>query len=635
MPHSPAIPGGHGALLTFALAAGRAIPESVLAALDDPQPAELPFRASEHICWSNPAGTVIFAGWQDDVDLGVGSRWCESPAGLTAFTGHVWPRANLWSGNEPWSTQLARFLRANPLRDGTRKLLGIFTAISLDNDGRGTIAPDGLSTSLLYRSAVRGTTILSSRAKLAARLASDGPPARDVLGTGWLAYSGYPIGTRTGFEGVDVVPFGVRAEISPTGVTYRQVTPPWAAAVSGDPRSLLDDLHSDIATSIRAALAYPVSNRIMELTGGKDSRVVLAVLLAEGLADQFEYRTLGSKNLADVDIASDLATRFGLSHEAGRDHGLARRSAARGKRLAARFPDDTWRERALRLNVGLTSGMRLAWQVPSAAPPTGDRVTLGGNCGEALTTNYPQTTALRNHAELHHVLVATWGHGTAKLLRRDALEHYRAEAVAAAYDGFGSVDAPQDLIDAMYIRHRLRRWFGATQEVDERNHVFPLHSQRGVELAFAIGARDRHRLWTYRELFERTIPSLADQTFASWGWPDQSVPARRRDTTSQQLRRVLAARVSNSRLRQRFVQPTPPATVGQESRENNATLDREIMRRYLLDDPSNRVFEIVDRRAVETAINDFPRMRKNSKDQLCGAMSAAIWLGGHEIDQVP
>jgi hypothetical protein len=55
------------------------------------------------------------------------------------------------------------------------------------------------------------------------------------------------------------------------------------------------------------------------------------------------------------------------------------------------------------------------------------------------------------------------------------------------------------------------------------------------------------------------------------------------------------------------------------------------MRRFLLDEPSNPVFDLLDRTRVEAAVTDFDGLTEPSKKQLYGALTAAIWLGGHEI----
>jgi hypothetical protein len=611
-------------VLTFVVAAGSTIPPGVREAFADPSPEDLPFVANDHLFWSNPDGTVLFAGWSCKVDLGMGPRWRAVPGGLTAFAGHVWPRASPWRRAEDRVAQLAEHLRRHPLESGTDDLLGIFVVLSLDADGRGAVVTDPIGLHPLYRAEVPGMAVVSPRARLVARLVSSGRPARDALAAGELAFCGYPFDRRSGFEGVELVPLGARLDVSRTGIALRPRPPPWRRLLAADPLEAIAEAHADVRTSIHAALAYPVSHRILELSGGKDSRLLLAAVVADGVADQFEYRTYGSQDLPDVQIARRLTERLGLPHWAGIDAGVERRTRARRERLAAAYPDVPVRELMLRLNVGAWDGMRLAWQIEFNDPPEGDRVTLSGLVGETLSTNYGASTGLRNHADLRQLLLVRMKFGSAGLLRRDLQEHYREQLLAVAYDGFGRRDPPQDVIDALFMRARQRRWFGQTQEADVRARVFPLYSPIGLRLAFTLGPRDRHRMWIYDQLYERTCPQLLDEPFAGKGWPHDVVPDRTREPWFPRLRPLRRGQVK---------EPTPSA--GIETRRRAEQTDREVMRRYLLGDRSNPVHDLLDRRATETAIAGFGLLPEREKAQLYGALTAAIWLGGHEITFAP
>ena len=604
-------------MLTFALAAGPTIPAALRAALADPSPPDLPFRAARHLVWSNPAGTVLFAGWQDDVELGMGTRWRSGPDGLTAFTGHVWPRTGVWPSGQ-WVACLANHLGSRSAED----LLGVFTAVSLNAEGTGFVASDSLGTSLVYRTRVGDTTVLSSRARLVARIGSDGRAARDVLGAGWLPYCGFPMGARTGYEGVDVVPLDASIAVSSAGIELRPVTPPWRQPLEGDPRELLDQVHADAVTSIHAALSYPVERRVAELTGGKDTRLILAILLGEGLAEQFEYRTWGEQDLPDVVVARNLTQMYGLRHEVGYEQSRRQRVIERQLRLEASYPGVSARERQLRVNVGAWDGMRNAWELEAAKPPFGDCVALNGTYGEAFSSNYLQTNRHRNHADLRQTLLVHMKFGAAGILKPEALEHYRNEVMAAAYEGCSLDDAPQDVIDSMYLRHKARRWFGSTQETDENNHVLPLHSSFGVRLGFALGARVRRRQWIYRELYQRTCPPLAELPFTSKPWSEVEVPDRRPEP--RRAAKLHPIPMPSSR-------PSGVRTAVTERRRRSEDQDVELMRRYLLDDPSNPIFDLLDRGRVEQAVNGFAGLFEQSKKQLYGALTAAVWLGRHEI----
>ena len=293
----------------------------------------------------------------------------------------------------------------------------------------------------------------------------------------------------------------------------------------------------------------------------------------------------------------------------------------RAIRLAEAYPDLSLRERQLRLNVGSWDGMRNAWEMEAAVPPLGDRVALNGVYGEALHTAYQQTNWHRTHADLRQALLVHFKWGSAGILKPEALDHYRKEVMAAAYEGCSPEDAPQDVLDSMSLRHKARRWFAATLETDENNHVLPLHSPFGVRLAFALGTRDRRRQWIYRELYRRTCPELADMPFTSRPWSDVDVPDR---LPEPKLTAELSVSPEPS-------ESKPVDTATRRRRQRFEHEDVEVIRHHLLDDPSNPVFDLLDRVRVEGAVADFDHLPEPSKTQLYGALTAAVWLGHNEI----
>jgi hypothetical protein len=213
---------------------------------------------------------------------------------------------------------------------------------------------------------------------------------------------------------------------------------------------------------------------------------------------------------------------------------------------------------------------------------------------------------LRNHTELRRALLVDSKFGAARILKADALEHYRSELLAVVYDGLSDADAPQDVIDACYIRHRLRRWFGTTQEADARNRVFPLHSPIGVALAFSLGPRDRRSYWIHRQILDRTCPQLGDMPFATGRWPTAVVPTQTPEpATPTDPTELPVASDSRSAVR-RFigahVRRRQPVAAANEERRRSEGTDVQMMRRYLLDEPPEPLFEILDRPAVERAI---------------------------------
>jgi hypothetical protein len=614
-------------MLTYALAvakAGREIPAEALAVLRDGSPPELPFEAQRHLFWTDASGHLAFAGWQDLADEpGVGCRWHQTERRLVAFTGFTWPRGTGWRDDRSWAAQLAEHLSAHPPDQGTDRLLGVFTAIVLDRNGPSVVAPDPLGVSLIHRAEEERFSVLSSRASLAARLLTahrTDPPPRDAIGACWLAYSPYPVGLRTGFEGVEVLPTGAWAEIAPErGMSVREPsTAPWYAPeyAHGNRGAMIDMLRADVTCSVRAALAIPDRAHLANLTGGKDSRLVLAVMLDEGVAHEFEFRTWGRPDLADVVVAKQIAERFGLRHA------VNARDPRPGEppRTEAAESAEGNRELTIRRKVGSWSGTRNVREPGIALPPRTDRVLLSGIGGEVLRTNFPGSGRLLSMDELERFAQDGLGFGSAGILKPEARDYYDREVRRSLLDGFAYGDQPQDAVDAFYVRSRLRRWFGTIQEADEAARVFPLYSTAGIRAAFAIGASDRQAEWLHFTLMRQACDALVWMPFDKGGWDP----------------RLLSERMENdvpaTGPRTGGVAGGQPRTAARDRLTRLQAVDLAIIRRYLLDDPANPVFEVVDREAALEAVSRLRELPHGAAAQVYGALTAAIWLGRRELD---
>ena len=258
--------------------------------------------------------------------------------------------------------------------------------------------------------------------------------------------------------------------------------------------------------------------------------------------------------------------------------------------------------------------------------PEPDDLLLSGFGGEVLRTNYTGATGIVRKADAARIQ-RKQGYGSARILRPDAFAGYQREFHDLLFDGVRPTDSPLDVLDAFYLRHDMRRWFGPEQALDARRRVFPLYSISAVRLAFAIGGENRHAEWIHWNLTRDASARLAEMPFAGSGWRSDLrgtlVEPRRYDDPVPAV-----------------LKPDPPKprahrpdlrTVGTDRLAENAQIDAQLMQRYLVDERSNPLFEIVDPAAIARQVASFAAIDARERAQLYGALSAAIWLGGHEV----
>lgn len=364
------------------------------------------------------------------------------------------------------------------------------------------------------------------------------------------------------------------------------------------------------------------------LTGGKDSRLILALLIADGSADDVVFETYGSDGLADVAVARQIAASFDLQHVTNPyvADSMTWRPLLEAA-VRAQGYDISSREIVFRVAAWACSGLRNAAEPHLGRLPTGDKVLFSGVVGEALRTNYPRSTRLRSKSQVA-ALPTKWRFGAAGIIRPGAREYYRRDAHCLLFENCRDTDSPQDAVDAFYIRNRLRRWFGGGLEINSFGRSFPLYSITAIRLAFAIGSESRGAEWIHYQLMRHACEPLADMAFAGRGWPDAAsilpTPSRARDEPIPELPPLVDEP-------QRQPPRRSPSSVRQERRAESEAVDVDIMREYLRHDSSNPVFDIIDPVATGEALNRFSALAEPDRVQLFGALTAAIWLGGHEI----
>jgi len=357
---------------------GAPVDPGLIARFDQDDPPEVPFCPDERIVWRNHDSSVVFFGWQAFTEVaGIGSHWASDERGLTAFTGHCWPRETGWvlGAGQSWAAQLRAYLGdATDLPAFREALFGHFTVISLQASGPGGVMPDWASVDQLFTAETQNVTAISNRAGLCARSVSSigSTPPRSLTAAGWVTGLGWIVDQESGYWEVERPRAGSLVEIDPWLGT-RLIEPPMTALVPPDPEhtapyeDLLHDVEHDLRGTIRAVANLPVDERVLSLSGGKDSRTLLAIILGEGLEDRFRFETTGSPERADAIVAGAIAARFGL------DWSLRNPT---GRPPAAELEN-------LLMHASLVEGMTGAWSF-SERPVFSPGVAVNGTSGEGL-----------------------------------------------------------------------------------------------------------------------------------------------------------------------------------------------------------------------------------------------------------
>jgi asparagine synthase (glutamine-hydrolysing) len=396
----------------------------------------------------------------------------------------------------------------------------------------------------VYVTQGRGWAAGSTSALALARLAGS---ALDPVSWASQALLGFSVGTRTVATAVARVPAAhdVRLAEGRAHVVARSVTRPQIGSATG----------ADVIRGVVGALLDEHPDVGLELSGGLDSRVLLAALPPEQRGGRAAL-TIGGADDPDVRIARRLALRFHLDH-----HVLPP-------------PDAADLEPTVALSTALASGRRrehasdalAAWvldDVESRAPRS---PRLTGVNGEFVRGFYYPATP--RHGPVTHARVARlarWrlfaNHRAADwLLDGDWLkDHERGviDLTSRTMRAYGLSWRPAT--DEYYLRERIPNWAGPgySHAATQRLVLAPFTSQEFLAWARAMPYEHRAESRALVEALMMLEPALADLPLAAGPTP---VAMTRRGALATVSRSARAGRRLVGKVRQRLRNERRPPT---------------------------------------------------------------------------
>jgi hypothetical protein len=392
-----------------------------------------------------------------------------------------------------------------------------------------TVRADPLGAYPVYRSASDGVDWVSNNAELARALAGSREVDLDALAG--LLGGGWPLGGQPAWAAVSRMAPGARLELSPQGEREeRELGDAEVAALCGrglDPAAAARDLVTAVCE-----LADGARPSVVPVTGGRDSRLVLAAALAAGIA--FEARTGGAPDDPDVVAARELCRAAGVEHALlGADpHGDVHSAPARMARL-------------LGLTAAGTASLADAAGFPMGARDGRLELWHSGQGGEVARGYYRAAAAGDRDGLVAGLERAFTGRRPG---RADPLSDAGRARVRAGIAGFvdrqlAAGAAPRDVPDLFYLRERMGSWAGPTHGCVEfvRDTTSPLWSARMLPHELGLPAPERERERFHLEVLRELAPELVDVPFAGAGWPRPRSPLAARAARARHLARRRAA----------------------------------------------------------------------------------------------
>lgn len=411
-------------------------------------------------------------------------------------------------------------------------------------------ATDHTALAAVYAASRRGATLAGSSSRLLAALLDLPLDARALAA---LAALGEFPSTDTPFTGVRRLAGGEYVRFTGDRADTASYRTPFSTQAPEDPVR-------DGARVVRAAVetclsAYPEAT--LELSGGLDSRLMLAGIVATGQLPT-EFMTMGEPGHPDVLVAADLAARYAVPHErvdtADMD-GLEPQAALALVDRAGRRRD--YSGNCVALGV-------LDWVEPKA----GSRPRFSGQNGELargfyypLQPRWPRTSpALANalvrwrlmaneraSGELYIPALNAAGEQRARTTTIDLLERSGRDWLSAT--------------DVLYLDWRMQRWVGTdwSAAMQTRPILAPFFQRPYLEWALNAPPERKRGSALLAQVLDAIDPELARLPLAGGGSPYALFDPRVRDRVEQA--RTTGDKVVR-KLRQRFGETSYKAPVG-------------------------------------------------------------------------
>jgi len=247
---------------------------------------------------------------------------------------------------------------------------------------------------------------------------------------------------------------------------------------------------------------------VLSLSGGKDSRTLLAFMLSEGVHDRFRFETTGSPERADAIAARAVATRFGL------DWALVDLT----ERTAAIELDNTCRY------TGLVEGMTSAWSTMDR-PVFSPGLTITGTAGEGLlwTTTARVGIGATSVAEVLAGVRKRRPVDRFGVLRPEVRGYYDA-CIGNFFDEQAAQGVPLVSLPALHrYEEFLHCRFGPDAAWSPRMRILAYSTPTCMQVnhRFPIDQRPVERF--HVDLQRRAAPELSKMPFAEWLWPEAAI----------------------------------------------------------------------------------------------------------------
>lgn len=366
---------------------------------------------------------------------------------------------------------------------------------------------------------------------------------RNPLNSAWQLIYQAGVADSTGYEGVEWLPFGHYLSIAEPGdgtgpvarfLPFPSLEGGWPFRSELGAEELVERAREEIVENITVLTAAGHRDRVADLTGGQDSRLMLAAMLSTGASGEYSFHTDGGPTSPDANVAAALRERYGLARAAitltpwkPAPPYLANLRLILYRGFGCFFQ-----------NVSMGMGMR--------SDP--GLLHLNGGYGETLRSNFYKQIVDRPGLTPHGLFDRQIRMRGEAMLRPEVVERMRETLNDLFARDLASGADESDAGDLHYMQHRARQFFGTQYRarLDQRSAAYPLYSPSGIAAAFSLDGAVRGSNRIGFRLIEMLEPGLLGVPMAEDPWLPDAYSGRGDET---ELAAVEAVQTGDTQLR--------------------------------------------------------------------------------------
>lgn len=385
--------------------------------------------------------------------------------------------------------------------DFTASARGMFGAIWSDMDGNITIRRDQFGVYPIWSGQIGQYFAVSNNVHAIAQLrkALGFPVERNAIHiASELAFENGLWGSSC-YSNIQILPADEHIEISYGGIEKFLRTTPWFYNSPQKYEELLDQAVEELKENVIAIANAPFSHRISDLTGGYDSRLIAAAIMATGTKDEFGFFTSGV-NTGDSVSASHIRQQFNL-----------RRALFRQAGSAGDMIKNT--QRSLWATYGTQTMADLRKR-------SGNNIELNGLLGEFFRQFY-----LRNENEPPIDAIKRQFESRTNLLKPSTVDH-----ILGGFDEFFKRKKQEGYSEDhalchLYLEQRNSNYNGVL--LRSKSNVMPvslpLYSPAGLAAALAHDDEYRKSLKVVYDIMKRLEPEMIFIPLEKRRWPSPDI----------------------------------------------------------------------------------------------------------------